>query len=211
MATETAAPASNRPRPALLALLLIVAMVFVYTQYFSGPAAPASVPTTPARAQGKPTTVADKVEPKDLDVRVETLSQKTPPLGEMERNPFRFGEKAPPPQPAFNGPARPAPKTDYVPPTTPTPPVVDPGPPRIGDTVKFIGVVETSKGKIGAFSIWDSLTRECRGVPSPGKEGDVIEGRYRVVRLGIESAVLEFLDGRGRATLPLNGQACVVK
>jgi hypothetical protein len=91
--------------------------------------------------------------------------------------------------------------------TVPTPPPV----PRIGETVKFIGVMETSKGKIGAFSIWDPQTRECRGVPSPGKEGDVIEGRYRVVRLGIESAVLEHLDGRGRDTLPLNGQACVTK
>ena len=95
--------------------------------------------------------------------------------------------------------------------STPPGPVEPPGPPRIGDTVKFIGIVETARGKIGAFSIWDPQTRECRGVPSPGREGDVIEGRYRVVRLGIESAVLTYLDGKGQATLPLNGQACVVK
>jgi hypothetical protein len=31
------------------------------------------------------------------------------------------------------------------------------------------------------------------------------------VRIGIESAVLEYLDGRGRETLALNGQACVSK
>ena len=41
--------------------------------------------------------------------------------------------------------------------------------------------------------------------------GRLLDGRYRVVRLGIESATLIYLDGKGQDTLPLNGQACVVK
>jgi hypothetical protein len=69
--------------------------------------------------------------------------------------------------------------------------------------IKFIGIIDTGREKIGAFS-------DCRYTFS-GREGEVIEGRFRVVRIGVESAVLEYTDGRGRTTLPLNGQACVGK
>ena len=61
--------------------------------------------------------------------------------------------------------------------------------------------LDYASGKVGAFS-------DCKA-SFPGREGEVIEGRYRVVRIGVESAVLEYLDGTGRTTLPLNGQACV--
>ena len=207
MATDTV-PASNRPRPVLLLLLLLTVIAFVATKMFSGGPPPAGVSKTPPQRPGA-AAANGQVKAEDLDVRIETLNQKAPPLDEVVRNPFRFQQKA-----------QPAPQPDaYRPPPTPmnpapTGPVGLPPPPpmpRISDTVKFIGIVETTTGKIGAFSIWDPQTRECRGVPSPGKEGDVIEGRYRVVRLGIESAVLELLDGRGRETLALNGQACVSK
>ncbi len=38
-----------------------------------------------------------------------------------------------------------------------------------------------------------------------GREGDVIDGRYRIVKIGIESIVMEYLDGKGRQTIPLRG------
>jgi hypothetical protein len=38
-----------------------------------------------------------------------------------------------------------------------------------------------------------------------GKEGDVIDGRYRIVRIGVESIELTYLDGRGRQTIRLSG------
>jgi hypothetical protein len=88
-------------------------------------------------------------------------------------------------------------------PVGPPQPPPDPGPTPIGNLVKFIGIVETPNGRIGAFS-------DCRYTFS-GREGEIMEGRFRVVRIGVESAVLEYVDGRGRATLPLNGQACVGK
>jgi hypothetical protein len=206
MATETSVPASNRPRPWLLILLALTVAAYAVSRIFSGPSAPAPVPTTSGTRPGRGA-ANGPVDPKELDVRVESLNQKPPPLGEGDRNPFRFQPKPPPEPPpgAYTAPVT-KPVEPVVPPTPPPPEV-----PRIGDTVKFIGVVETARGKIGAFSIWDPQTRECRGVPTPGREGDVIEGRYRVVRLGIESAVLTYLDGKGQATLPLNGQACVVK
>jgi hypothetical protein len=208
MATEPSQAISNRPRPWLVALLLITATGYVVMRIFSGPTAAPGVPTTPGRTQGR-VAANGHVEPKDLDVRVETLTQQPAPLESPKRNIFRFEPKAPPPPPpgSFSSP-KPVPADPVVPPPTP---YVPPGPPPIRDTVKFIGVVETARGKIGAFSIWDPVARECRGVPSAAREGEVIDGRYRVVRLGIESATLTYLDGKGQDTLPLNGQACVVK
>ena len=206
MATDTA-PASNRPRPLLLLVLALVVLAYVASQMFSGGPPPAAVSSKPPQRQG-PATANGQVKPEDLDVRIETLNKAAPPLGEGTRNPFRFEPRAPDPPP-YVPPPPPRP-SNPGPTVTDTPPP-PPGPPRISETVKFIGVVETAAGKIGAFSFWDAQTRECRGVPSPGKEGDVLDGRYRIVRLGIESAVVEYPDGRGRETLPLNGQACVSK
>lgn len=208
MATETSTAAvSNRPRPWLVALLLITATVYVVMRIFSGPVASPGVPTTPGRTQGR-VPANGHVEPKDLDVRVETLTEQPAPLDPPKRNIFRFEPKPPPPLPPGAMVSKPVTPPD---PIVPPVPVGPPPPPPIRDTVKFIGVVETARGKIGAFSIWDPQARECRGVPSAAREGEVIDGRYRVVRLGIESATLTYLDGKGQDTLPLNGQACVVK
>jgi hypothetical protein len=38
-----------------------------------------------------------------------------------------------------------------------------------------------------------------------GREGDTIEGRYRIVRIGTESIELAHLDGNGRQTIRLSG------
>ena len=39
-----------------------------------------------------------------------------------------------------------------------------------------------------------------------GKEGDIIDGRYRLLKIGVESADLAYVDGRGRQTIRLSGQ-----
>ena len=44
---------------------------------------------------------------------------------------------------------------------------------------------------------------DCRSTMR-GSEGEIIDGRYRLVRIGIESVVMEYPDGRGRTTI---GQA----
>jgi hypothetical protein len=63
--------------------------------------------------------------------------------------------------------------------------------------------METPTGKIASLS-------DCR-VTMRGREGDTIDGRYRLVRIGVESVVLEYLDGRGRTTVRMSGQDCVGK
>ena len=46
---------------------------------------------------------------------------------------------------------------------------------------------------------------------SYAREGEIVDGRYRLVKVGLTSVVVEHLDGRGRTTLPLTGQECVGK
>jgi hypothetical protein len=38
-----------------------------------------------------------------------------------------------------------------------------------------------------------------------GREGQIIDGRYRLVSIGVESIVLEYVDGRGRTTVRQDG------
>jgi hypothetical protein len=65
--------------------------------------------------------------------------------------------------------------------------------------LKFIGLVQKQgdPAKIAVLS-------DSRGVYH-GREGDIIEGRYRIVRIGNESVELVYLDGRGRQVLRLSG------
>jgi hypothetical protein len=180
----------------LLVLLGLAIVAYVLTQMFSGRTVAPTVTTTGPRP-ANPAAQAERIDPEELDVRIETLNQLPQGPADDGRNPFRFQPKAPPPAPPMPPPVQR--------PTVPVDPVPSgpPPPPPIGNLIKFIGIVETGKGRIGAFS-------DCRYTFS-GREGEIIEGRFRVVRIGVESAVLEYVDGKGRTTLPLNGQACVGK
>ena len=59
------------------------------------------------------------------------------------------------------------------------------------------------QGKVAAFS-------DCR-MTMHGREGEIIAGQYRLVRIGVESVVMEYIDGRGRTTIRQSGQECVGK
>jgi hypothetical protein len=132
-----------------------------------------------------------------VDLKLERLQAEREELADAERNPFRFRPKPPPPPPPraaapvrrpeeFAGPAGPAPP--------PGPPPVPPIP------VKFMGVITTVGGtRVAAFT-------DGRGGIFSGKEGDVIEGRYRVLRIGADSVEMAYLDGRGRQTIRMTGQ-----
>lgn len=198
MATNT------RPRPWLLVLLGLVVVGFVMTQMFSGGSGQGAVQTPAQPRSGRAGAGANgPLDPAELDVKIEALKQPAQEQGEVERNPFRFQPKAPPPPP----PAVAPPPSSFTP-GPPGPPPGPVGPPPIGNTIKFIGIVETGTVRIGAFSYYDEATRTCKAT-FPGKVGDILEGRYRVVEIGVESATLEYLDGTGRTRIPLNGQACV--
>ena len=66
--------------------------------------------------------------------------------------------------------------------------------------MKFIGVIEATERaqKIAVLS-------DGRNLPFYGREGDIIEGRYRILKIGVESIELAYVDGRGRQTIRLTG------
>ena len=57
----------------------------------------------------------------------------------------------------------------------------------------------TQAGRIGIFS-------DGRGNIFSGKDGDIIEGRYKVLKVSPDAVELSYLDGRGRQTIRLTGQ-----
>src|SRR5687768_15839289 len=130
-----------------------------------------------------------------VDLRLERLQAEHDELAEADRNPFRFRPKPPPPPPpAPRAAVRPAPRPeDFTPPP--------PGPPPVpAIPVKYMGVITTVGGQpVAAFT-------DGRSAVFSGKEGDIIEGRYRVLRIGLDSVELAYLDGRGRQTIRLTGQ-----
>lgn len=200
MATDATARSASRPRPWLVILLGVVVLAYLAMTMFSGGTAGPTVTNRPSPRPTATTGGKAAVDPAELDVKIEALAQSADSEVDPERNPFRFQPKPPPPPPPSSVGTVPAAPVN----PGPTGPPVDPGPPPIGNSIKFIGIVVQPDGeRIGAFS-------DCK-VTFPGREGEVVEGRYRVVRIGVESAVLEYADGKGRTTLPLNGQACVGK
>jgi hypothetical protein len=77
----------------------------------------------------------------------------------------------------------------------PPAPTGPPPPPPI--TVKFIGMVTRSDVRVAVLS-------DGRNVYH-GREGEVVDGRWRIVRIGEESLQIEYVDGRGRQTVRLSG------
>jgi len=196
MGTDGQFAPSRRPRTSLLVLLAIVLAVaaFVALRPSTGPA-----PRTSNSGRAVQPGAGEKpLDPRELKVRLPDLEKPPPEPADTERNPFRFQPKAPPPPPP--GPPRGA--EDLVPlPKVGTPPPPPP-PPQI--PLKFIGVTEApGVGKIAALS-------DCKHTVQ-GREGEEIEGRYRIVKIGVESLVIEFLDGTGQTTLRMSGQDCVTK
>lgn len=205
MPTEAPARAAGRPRPWLLVLFGIVGALFLWIKLAPTTSdAPAAAPRTQARTAAGGG--SGQVNPEDLQVRLDALKTERPQPADAARNPFRFQPKpepAPPPPPKNATVSKPV---ADVPPGPPPPPPGPPPPPAI--TLKFIGTVEGREtgGKVAAFSDPPSCKRTFYA-----REGEIVDGRYRLVKIGIESVVMEYPDGRGRQTIRQGGQECVGK
>lgn len=177
---------------------LVLVLIFVIAKMWPGTSAapaPASNRTGASSAthapDGRPQ--AAPAATRAPGVHLDSLNAERPKPEPAERNLFRF--KPPPaPPPVAVRPAPPTPPAPVVP-TGPPPP-----PPLAPITLKFIGIVEaTSQGdKIAILS-------DGRNPPFYGKEGAIIEGRYRILKIGVESVELAYTDGRGRQTIRLTG------
>ena len=157
--------------------LLVIARPTLY------PAAnPAEQSSNPSMATAGPLPVIPVV---DLDL--DRLRIAARELGAVERDPFRFRPTAPPPAPRVQAPPV------FAPPVPVGPPPVPPIP------LRLIGFLDFGDQRVAAFS-------DAHGNTFNGKEGDVLEGRYRLLRIGPDSVDVANLDGSGRQTIRVTGQ-----
>jgi hypothetical protein len=198
METESTPPASGRPRPLLLILLGLAVLALAVVKLMpSGSATPAR-PTSNQPGPAATTGTAAPLDPKDLDVRLEDLNLPRAKRSGESRNPFGFEERAAPPPP--KQPLDVKPPVDSEPEDTrssepPSPPPLPPIP------LKYLGIIEGQGKKLAALS-------DCK-FTYRGEEGEIVDGRYRLVKIQVESVIMEYVDGRGRTTIRLSGQDCV--
>jgi hypothetical protein len=175
----------------LLAVLAVV-LVVVWWRVLGG-GEPAETSRQPSNPAARGSNAARDVKVPVEDVALERLTVSRDELRPTERNPFRFRPPPPPPPP----PVTRAPEVVRPPmPTGPPPPIPPPPIP-----LKYIGFADEAgpRARFGVFS-------DGRGTVINASEGDILEGRYRVLRVGTDSADLVYLDGRGRQTIRLSGQ-----
>lgn len=179
-----------RTRNQLVVLGALVAVLVTLTIVRSRGEAPAGV-AAPGR---QPDATGQRAaEPPVVDVRLELLKASAEGMTPPERNLFQFGARR-----VAGGSAS---GTFQAPPDETFEPVPSGPPPIPPIPLKFIGVVERSSwsGRVAILS-------DARGNVFYGREGDIIDGRYKVLRIGPESAELSYVDGQGRQTLRLSGQ-----
>jgi hypothetical protein len=46
---------------------------------------------------------------------------------------------------------------------------------------------------------------DCRGFSYAAREGETIDGRYKLVKIQVESVILEYSNGTGRTTVRKSG------
>jgi hypothetical protein len=179
----------GRARTLLIVLAIVAAGGLAYEMW------PAAMPKSP------PSNERDARQPQQgkagggsLDVRLDELKQPPPAVGDAKRNPFRFYVPPPPPPPPRPTPAPAPPQLHpgdqgYVPPPPPPPPPI---------TIKFIGVEEHGGKKMAIFS-------DGKGLPVWASEGQIVFGQYKLLKIGVESVTMSYLDGKGTQTIPMRG------
>jgi len=172
----------------MLGVLLVAAATLLYTRLaptteVSGPAS--NTPAAAPRAPGPAGALPEALKLAALEPVPETT------IG--ARDPFGFGV---PPRPPAPPPPPPRPAPVYVP-EAPPPPAGPPPRPQI--PVKFLGFAEEPDrpGKVVSLSVGGSVVL--------AREGDVVDGRYRLLKVGVESIVMAYLDGQGQQTIRQSG------
>ncbi|HET9467697.1 MAG TPA: hypothetical protein VFO48_04770 [Vicinamibacterales bacterium] len=181
----------KRQRELVLGAVVIILAAVAAWSLRSGTPQPSSSATAnrPANAQVRPKSPLVEVDLKALE------AERPEPQGST-RNPFRFKPKPAPPLPptaaqikqqqqaavemAARGP-------------------VDAPPPRI--PLKYIGDMSDPNNPSKRIAILSDARSTYYG-----REGEIVEGRYRIMRIGVESIELAYLDGRGRQTIRQTGQ-----
>jgi hypothetical protein len=181
--------ASNRRNIALLVgLVVVLAGVLAWQFWWGSPKSQTTARPTRSAAGGGP--LATFGAPPE--VKLHALEAGGPEPSKGARDPFRLGGRG------DVGSTSPAPGVPT--PTADAPEARNSGPPPLPPIpYKFIGTLSGSQtaGKIAVLSDGKFVYY--------GREGDIIEGRYRLVKIAEESLQIEYLDGRGRQTLRMSG------
>jgi hypothetical protein len=177
-------------REVLIPLLVVLlgGGAYVTKPWSSGDPAP-----TRRQAPAAGTRAAQNAADPVADVRLDLLTATGGDDASVSRNPFRFQQRAV---------AAAAPVRRVAPPpqvTAPPAPTGPPPPPPI--TLRFIGLIEApaNSGRVALLS-------DGRGGLMHGREGDTVDGRYKMLRVGVDSIEMAYVDGRGRQTIRLSGQ-----
>jgi hypothetical protein len=182
---------ADRRRLMFGAAMVVVLALAVWQQTSSGTPGAAAGRTTPART---PRVAADSGSPSAAvkPLKLDTLTGERAQPSETSRNPFRFEARAAAPRPETRMmEAEPARESEEHVPAGP--------PPLPPIALKFIGLVERANGdKVAVLSDGKATMH--------GKDGDIIDGRYRIVKIGTESIEMTYVDGRGRQVIRLTGQ-----
>jgi hypothetical protein len=168
----------------LAGLLVLLAAVVAYQLW--GARAPVGAPTTASPA-GAARTQAATYPTEVPDVHLESLQQQKPEPTEGGRNLFR--EKPPPPPPP------PPPRATANLRAAPQVPTGPPPPPPIN--LKFIGLVEAGGRSVAVLSDGRDILY--------GREGEIVDGRYLIVKINVETIEVSYPDGTGRRVIRLTG------
>ncbi len=194
----------NRRLPLLLGLLVLALVALVGSRgglgslstFWSPTDAPATLGASPEGAAVADGPLAPR-QPAFPDVNLEGLeAERAEPSG-GGRNPFSL-RAAPRPTPA-DVPRVPSSEPAALSPNRGGAPVPSTRASAPSIPLKVIGIVDLpgDQGKLAVLSDGDFVYH--------GRQGDVVEGRHRIVIIGDESVDLEYSDGRGRVTLALTG------
>jgi hypothetical protein len=125
-------------------------------------------------------------------VRLDALTVSAAKPDEGTRDPFRFNALAPPPPRTVTPVAGPGGTPGSLSPLATAPA----GPPPM--LLKFIGILKpTSTAPIAVLTDGKNVFY--------GREGETIEGRYRIERIGVESVEMAWADGQGHQVIRLSG------
>jgi len=174
-------------REVLIPLLVVLLGGGAYvTKPWADDPAPVRRAAPAARGQAEPQGEAV------ADLRLDLLTAGGGAPGTVARNPFRFRERVAPVSASSRRAVRPEPVAPPVPTGPPPPPPI---------TLRFIGLIEAPPrtGRVALLS-------DGRGGLMYGREGDTVDGRYRMLRVGTDSIEMAYVDGRGRQTIRLSGQ-----
>ena len=229
-------PGAEPKKVAVLAGLLIVAAYLLYTNFrpeTPAPGAPAARAMTPAprpvttapgpdvrrapraaerasqefRPSLKPKLPEERRDPATIDpaLRLDLLAKlQNVKLEGGQRSLFEFSAARPPktpdvkilPKPGVPGANPGAPAAPGAKPETSA--AVKPPPPPI--TLKFYGYISPARGGAKRAFFLNGEEIHVAG------EGEIIEKRYKVVRIGLSSAVVEDTEHQHQQTLPIEEQ-----